>query len=569
VACDQRQSQAARDPGRRLRQCRQRSPRRHRTCVLLAVLLSLGSTAPAARTEVVLDDLLALPQSPAVQTLLMAYAHDARVEARWLLGLEADDAALRGTSARLLGLEGSEDTLPALRAALGTEIDPHVRSELARALVAVGGVDDDPAVLEALRRVEPVARRRVLTALALVRPQSILRDVKVKGNRSVVVGDLGVVLDAWLAMGSTDAHRLMTLVALRPDVIGLTQLLNAASRWTVDVPDEALETAWHEPALLPAALGWLTSGDAEWTRARARRWSAVAGHSADSPSTADDRVLLALRDRWLGQGRASSLVEAIGDLREGSAVYTLPDAVLQVLHADERRALARRFDMTSPARALLARTAYQRAPRGADAARRAPVRLLSDVPAGQPATLRAVTGCAPATAEERVATIRFDGRGRPASIDLDTRGLSEGCARYADALARVAWSPAPLQAGQPARFVIRLGDAVCDGRPRPPVVVAASARELAADLARPRKLSHRAPQYPRDLRGRGVEGTVVIDTRIDDAGCVASAQVIGSLDPVLDVEAVRAVSSWRYAPATIDGTPVPVQMDVAVRFVLK
>lgn len=539
--------------------------RRHRLGAL-ALLASILTASTYAFEPASLDALLDEAPSPAVDALLVAHADDPRVERRWRAGLDHDTALMRGTAARLLALEGSADSAPALRRALTAEADPHARGEIARALLVLGMRDDDRAVLEALRRVDPMARRRALGTLVAMRPDAVVADVRRAAGRSVVISELPSVLDALFDAGAPEADALMMAVALHPDTTGLSQLLATAARWQRRAPAEALETALHEPVVLPSALAYLATRDAR-ERTQLAAALRVAPARADEARAADDRVLFGLRDRWLGHD-GSSFADAIPDLRDGSAVVTLPDEVLRVLTRDERRALEQRFDMTSPVRQLLGRVAYQRAPRGADAARRHPVRLLSDLPAGLARALREATGCQLTASDDRVATIRYAADGRPLTIDLDTAGLSPGCTAYADALARLGWGPTGEEA-TPARMVLRLGDAACDAAARRPVVVAASARELAADLARPRKIAHRAPAYPRDLRGRGVAGTVLIDTRIDDAGCVASAQVVGSLDPVLDVEALRALSSWRYRPATLDGTPVPVQMDVAVQFVLR
>jgi TonB family protein len=39
-----------------------------------------------------------------------------------------------------------------------------------------------------------------------------------------------------------------------------------------------------------------------------------------------------------------------------------------------------------------------------------------------------------------------------------------------------------------------------------------------------------------------------------------------SLSPNLDAQAIKAVSQWRFSPATKDGEPVAVKMNVEVSF---
>jgi TonB family protein len=49
-------------------------------------------------------------------------------------------------------------------------------------------------------------------------------------------------------------------------------------------------------------------------------------------------------------------------------------------------------------------------------------------------------------------------------------------------------------------------------------------------------------------------------------GKVRDLKVIRSLDPGLDKQAVAAVSTWRFEPATKDGKPVAVHLPVEVTF---
>lgn len=61
---------------------------------------------------------------------------------------------------------------------------------------------------------------------------------------------------------------------------------------------------------------------------------------------------------------------------------------------------------------------------------------------------------------------------------------------------------------------------------------------------------------------------MIIEATIPVSGCVADATVLRPADPGLDVEALTAVSEWRYEPARLDGIPVPAIMTVTVNFSL-
>ena len=64
-----------------------------------------------------------------------------------------------------------------------------------------------------------------------------------------------------------------------------------------------------------------------------------------------------------------------------------------------------------------------------------------------------------------------------------------------------------------------------------------------------------------------VDGLVVLEAVISPTGCVRSLDVVQGI-PVLNWEAMRAVSQWRYTPTLLNGIPVPVIMTVSVNFKL-
>src|SRR5438105_15029929 len=73
-------------------------------------------------------------------------------------------------------------------------------------------------------------------------------------------------------------------------------------------------------------------------------------------------------------------------------------------------------------------------------------------------------------------------------------------------------------------------------------------------------------QYPDELRGSGIEGTVVIRAVIDEKGCPHNITVVKKLNPKLDKLAKEQVNSWEFTPATKDGKPVRVLLDLEVNF---
>jgi TonB family protein len=74
--------------------------------------------------------------------------------------------------------------------------------------------------------------------------------------------------------------------------------------------------------------------------------------------------------------------------------------------------------------------------------------------------------------------------------------------------------------------------------------------------------------YPQKASANGVEGTVVLNVLISDAGAVNEATVVSG-DPDLAQAAVDAIKQWKYKPYTADGKPTPVETQVRFGFHLK
>ena len=65
---------------------------------------------------------------------------------------------------------------------------------------------------------------------------------------------------------------------------------------------------------------------------------------------------------------------------------------------------------------------------------------------------------------------------------------------------------------------------------------------------------------------RGQEGRVMIETIIDEDGCVREAKVLQSAQKKLDAAALEAVKQWVYLPIKVDGKPVRVRNFVTFNF---
>lgn len=104
-------------------------------------------------------------------------------------------------------------------------------------------------------------------------------------------------------------------------------------------------------------------------------------------------------------------------------------------------------------------------------------------------------------------------------------------------------------------------------RPKPPPPLPTPPVRLHSGIEAPRKIADKAPVYPAIATAVRVEGIVILEATIDETGQVADLKVLRSV-PMLDAAAVDAVKQWRYSPARLNGTPIPVIVTVTVRFAL-
>lgn len=88
------------------------------------------------------------------------------------------------------------------------------------------------------------------------------------------------------------------------------------------------------------------------------------------------------------------------------------------------------------------------------------------------------------------------------------------------------------------------------------------------DIKAPTRVVYVEPVYPRIAIAAKVEGFVIIEATIDEAGVVRDARVLRST-PLLDQAAVDAVMKWRYTPTRLNGQPVPILLTVTVMFTLR
>lgn len=79
------------------------------------------------------------------------------------------------------------------------------------------------------------------------------------------------------------------------------------------------------------------------------------------------------------------------------------------------------------------------------------------------------------------------------------------------------------------------------------------------------------PEYTKEAKSAGIQGTVTLDTVVLEDGTVGEVTVSRSLDSVygLDEAAVKAMKQWRFEPGMKGGKRVRVRVSVEMTFTLK
>jgi TonB family protein len=87
-------------------------------------------------------------------------------------------------------------------------------------------------------------------------------------------------------------------------------------------------------------------------------------------------------------------------------------------------------------------------------------------------------------------------------------------------------------------------------------------------LQQPKLVSSVAAVYPANARTQRIQGDVVIDALVDASGKITEVKLISG-HPLLQQAAMDSLRLWRYAPARLNGDPIPVHIKVSVSFRLQ
>ncbi len=81
---------------------------------------------------------------------------------------------------------------------------------------------------------------------------------------------------------------------------------------------------------------------------------------------------------------------------------------------------------------------------------------------------------------------------------------------------------------------------------------------------------NKQPPYPLMAKRRGYEGEIVLNVLVDTKGRVSAVKIKQSSSHLsLDRAAVKTVKSWLFTPATENGRPIPMWIDIPIEFQLR
>ena len=103
--------------------------------------------------------------------------------------------------------------------------------------------------------------------------------------------------------------------------------------------------------------------------------------------------------------------------------------------------------------------------------------------------------------------------------------------------------------------------------PPPPPPAPVTPVRVGGDISAPRLIHRVDPEYPLMAVAAQIEGMVILEATVDEAGAVTDTRVLRS-HSVLDQAAVDAVEQWRYEPLQLNGRVQPFVLTVTVSFSL-
>jgi TonB family protein len=84
----------------------------------------------------------------------------------------------------------------------------------------------------------------------------------------------------------------------------------------------------------------------------------------------------------------------------------------------------------------------------------------------------------------------------------------------------------------------------------------------------PQPLTKVAPVYPKALREKGVQGTAIVEAKVDSMGRVTEVALVRATTPEFGDRALDAAKGWTFAPAEAQGRPITARVRLPFDFTM-
>jgi len=488
----------------------------------------------------------------------------AESSSRLRAGLADEDSRVRAAAARVAHVMAAVPLLPDLRTALEKETDPDAAHELAWALADLDTGGGSDATLKAALALPPL-RASVARGFAAGRG---LRLVSLWAEvRTAFEETPSAVVDGAMEGLHDGLGNVLASFALRDQKEKLFAALLGEERVGV------------EPAVALAALASTSSS------ARTVSYFFLAAHAVPAkvdpfvpkpPASLGERLGLHLFEAMWRKNRTEPFAPLVAALaadteerRQSLDRYRGARDSIRGLTPAERESLLRALGAESREIDSARDQKFQPGPVETThgfAARSAVVRTLGGYPRGFAASVIEALGCRGQTGSFDGVEVGFQTGGRPKTLTrLKTAFSAPGCGDAAQILGLTALA----SDGEPQVVGIlpeRPEFLACLAEPAPPAGSASEPLRAGEKFPEPKKVRNIRPVYPASASDRSEQGIIILEAGLRESGCVGSIKVLRSVDAVLDLAAIDAVSGWRYEPSFLAGNPIPVSMTVTVNF---
>ena len=555
------------------------APVRRVVVLLIAVICAMAT--PQAQTPEA--KVLAAAISPGTIAQLVRFPPSDATNQRLTEAAGHGNDGVRAAAARVVFVARRSAVVPALMTSFQRETQPTARFEQARAIAFLGGPDEERQLVE---RWEVTRDVPTLFGLAAGRGTSTL--VLLPRVRELISSPW--VLSELLHLATRLEPRALTEVVERArdraDDVLLDGALSAARAARFEVPVEPVVGVLRQSVESPianVAMWHVLTRWSETTASLPPAWVAaltdVFPTALDAGAEPDVRVVYELVSRALKRP-ADTGERWMASLRQRSSMtaarLNLP-AVRALLGADERMALAAAHDIningsSAPTSVLVGRSRTAIEPS---------FTTVGGYPPGLVSSVFKAANCSASGAARQgaggaAADVMFGADGRVTQLATVNTGASNACMEAAQILFKTYVPAQETIRGDGQRALLMLPFdtefVACHDGP----LIAGSSTDLSrvlstqlGEIQLPKPIGDRKPIYSARALAERVTGDVQLESVLTTTGCVRSLRVVGSLHPDLDWNAIRAVTGWRFRPATLNGQPVPTIIRVLVTFTMK